>query len=373
MGVTGPTVETQWVKLDERWDVPIIRDIDQVVHYKSWLGSVEGPNPEQWNAIQKNWISFLSATSIRPDANLAPNRKRIRVINEDVSDEELDTRRFYHDRRARSSIQVAIYNTFDLLEGLTERWPRKARLILNRACCPTATQPFQTLGAKPYLGKRRRYQSVWTSIVCFLVYCYDSSGALEEMGLYLSEESQDDVLDIMSAFAMGIQNELEGAVLRLCIKMIMDIAPTASNNPLMWWLTVLVRSAIDESQKPDYLSQGRFLMNIIPMDLDLKGRVEAIQHYAKVLILERTSASWEPSAPEWELEVKRDLDLPERTWLNEDTDQRPSDDDDLRSCDSPAWESMLEYLRNQALAYLGGRKDTETILGEVQKLSKSSR
>ena len=167
---------------------------------------------------------------------------------------------------------------------------------------------------------------------------------------------------------MGIQSELEVAVQELCIKMIMDPNPTASTNPLLWWLTVLVRSAIDSTQQDDYISRGRFLMSIIPMDLDLRSRIEAVQHFSKILVLDRAIASWEPDLPEWELEVKRDLNLPNMDWLDEDIDKRPSDDDDPRACQSPAWQSMLERLNNQTILYLSGRKDVDTVLGEVQKL-----
>lgn len=45
------------------------------------------------------------------------------------------------------------------------------------------------------LGKRRRYQAVWTSLVGFLVHSNDED-ALREMGLKLNEDQINDILDV---------------------------------------------------------------------------------------------------------------------------------------------------------------------------------
>jgi hypothetical protein len=120
----------------------------------------------------------------------------------------------------------------------------------------------------------------------------------------------------------------------------------------------------------DYLSRGRFLMNILSMDLDLYGRLEAIQHHAKVVVLDEALDLWMPYSDDWALEMNRDLDMSHVGWLDEDTEQRPSDDDDPdpRNRDSPAWRSGLENLNHRAMAFLSPRKDIDTVLGEVGKL-----
>ncbi|EXJ57158.1 hypothetical protein A1O7_07503 [Cladophialophora yegresii CBS 114405] len=368
MGMTGVTAQTQFTRFDERWDVSMLLNDIRVQRYSSWLNGAGGPIDEQWIAVKRNWINFLSATSTRPDATLAPTPNATHSDNEQPSGREHDIERFHHDRRVRAAIQVAIFNAFDREERLAERWPQQARLILNRAGCSTATQPFRTLRATADLGKRRRYQAVWASLVCFLVFAHGNQDMLDEMGLVLAEHTEDEVIDILAAIDTGIQSELDAAVRVLCVNMITDHAPTASKNPLFWWLTVLVRSAIEPLQEMDYISRGRFLMNILSMDLDLCGRLEAIQHYAKVLVLDKALDLWRPYSDDWALQVNRDLDAANLDWLDEGKDQPLFDEDDPRTCDSSAWRSMLENLNRWALAYLSTRKDIDTVLGEVGKL-----
>ena len=154
---THTTVRTEWV--DERWAIPISQD-DHPTAYNSWLQSMGAPTPETWNAIQTNWISFLSATSIAPSGHLAPNRKKVQFTGGTRTAQEREKNRFRTDRQVRRDIQKAIWGLFDPLEGLTERWPHQARLILNRASNQTAAQPFQTLAAKSNWRRRRRINAV---------------------------------------------------------------------------------------------------------------------------------------------------------------------------------------------------------------------
>lgn len=66
---------------------------------------------------------------------------------------------------------------------------------------------------------------------------------------------------------------------------------TARGNPIIWWMCVLVRSAV--SGEVDYISKGRFNRNPLPMDMDLAARVGAVIHYSKALVLDRAFWSWE--------------------------------------------------------------------------------
>ncbi|KAJ9615649.1 hypothetical protein H2200_001725 [Cladophialophora chaetospira] len=368
MSVTGSTAQTQFSRFGERWDVPIIADSKHIEFYQSWHRSIEGPTTDQWTTIKRNWISFLSATCARPNADLAPHNKKPAVDGEASADDETDVKRFERDCRVRSSVQVATYRVFDCREREAEGWPRQARLIINRACSSTATEPFRTLRANADLGKRRRYQAMWASLVCFLVYCYDNSIDLKNMGLQLAEHIEDGVFDILDDIKAGIMAEEEAAVAALCENMFKGLVPTASENPILWWLTVLVRSAIDPLQELDYISRGCFLMNILPMDLDLPGRIEAIQHYTKVFVLDLAIGMFIQFSRDRGLEILRDLDSADLDWLDDATAQRPSDDDDPRNCDSPAWTIMLEDLKRWALMFLGSRRDIDTVLGEVWKL-----
>lgn len=170
---TKPTTQTEWY--DERWDVPAIKESDRA-RYQSWLessGCLAAFDPQKWEAIKTNWISFLSATSMMPKAELAPRRKAV-VFGPVDSESPMDQAdRFKSDRKTRRSLQQAVWKTLDHLEGLTERWPSKARSTLNEPFDGGEVTPFETLGAKVNLRKRRRMNAVWTGLICFLVHSYD--------------------------------------------------------------------------------------------------------------------------------------------------------------------------------------------------------
>lgn len=370
---TSPSTRTRW--LDERWDVPPIHENDRAV-YQSWLESIEfraASHPETWQAIKANWISFLSVSGDQPSSALAPNRKKLQWLGGSETQQQRDTHRFQTDRKIFQAIQNAVWKVFDGLEALTERWPPQARRILNQVT--DLTEPFQTLGARPSLRRRRRFNAVWTSLLCFLIYAYDDKGSLEEMGLCLSEEMCDSILDIAEAEAWSVmplsmdgpKGQLEAAVQGLCLEMIMDHKPTTTTNPLLWWMAVLVHSSLTplKPEMDDYISRGRFRLNILPMDIDVRTRIEALQHYAKVLLLDHTFNTWETSSARLQ-EVQRELNMVSNEWLNAETDQRPPVENDPRTCQSAAWRSLLNYLRSESDTYLGGQDGT--VLGVAQAL-----
>lgn len=186
---------------DERHDVPAMTKADRA-GCERWFRKVgflrPGEDDEIWKKIQRNWIAFLSATSPMPDITLAPNRKVVRFPSGDGIGEEGERERkarFRKDRRQRMVIQASFWNGLDGLEVLAQRWPPVARAALNGMDKVPDQEPFQTLAPIWDLGKRRRYQAVWTSLVGFLVHSHDE-GALEEMGLKLNEGQVDDVLDV---------------------------------------------------------------------------------------------------------------------------------------------------------------------------------
>lgn len=61
-----------------------------------------------------------------------------------------------------------------------------------------------------------------------------------------------------------------------------------------------------------------------------------MQHYAKVLVLDHAFRTWEPHPRDWIIEVGGELDMVDNMWPNEDTDQRPPEDSDIRICDLAA-------------------------------------
>ena len=140
----------------------------------------------------------------------------------------------------------------DSAEAMVERWPAKARVVLN-AMDKEPDEDFHTFAAIWDLGRRRRCQAVLSSLVSFLLYCNDE-GTLQEMGLELNEDQFDDILDIEQAvwlvdrqdirkkalFAFqGVWAAVRGLVLTALVKK----RSTPRNNPLLWWMAILVRSA----------------------------------------------------------------------------------------------------------------------------------
>jgi hypothetical protein len=104
------------------------------------------------------------------------------------------------------------------------------------------------------------------------------------------------------------------------------------------------------------------------MDLDIHERCEAIQHYAKVLVLSSKTVLWRNLRPDWVDEVKQELVSRNLDWLDEDSGQRPSSQDEPGFCDTPAWRSMLESVKHWSTILLSRRRDIDTVLGEVQRL-----
>lgn len=184
------------------------------------------------------------------------------------------------------------------------------------------------------------------------------------MGLDVSEELGDSILDVMEAevfFGRPVAtNELDGplqsAVQCLLTEMVTDSKATFQSNPLMWWTVILVQSALLEGPD-DYISRGRFNMNLLPMDLDIRERLEGLAHYSKVLVLDLTLHTWETTPIRLD-EVQKELNKVDMEWLNADDDRRPAAGTDQRTCSSAAWKDLLKFLRKQRKAFLGEQKGT---------------
>ena len=319
-----------------------------------------------WENIKRNWIGYLSATSTAPDATLAPNRKAVRFTSGEEGAGE-QRRRFSDDRKRRMSIQSAFWNGLDAIEAMTERWPRAARAALNRMDGGEDRGAFESLASVRDLGKRRRYQAVWTSLVGFLMHSV-SEGTLEEMGLQLDEDQIDDVLDIeqevwsVDLRAIARRREKGGfenvwaPIQQLLFKALGRPNSTARNNPLVWWMTVLARSVV--SDKEDFIGSGRFRNNPMPMDVDIKGRLGAMVHYSKVLVLDHAFWSLPEEGTPWVMEVQSTLNMVSIEWINDAEGRRPDESSDKPLYSSVAWQVMVAHIKGLSETYLGGRAKT---------------
>lgn len=356
---TDSSINTQWQ--DERPDVPTIAP-QHVSVCQDWLASIDFPALHQqsstmWHAISSNWISFLSATSKNPSPILAPNRKKIqwgpgRESNADSK------RRFRTDTRVRISVQNALWRLFDSKEALVERWPAHARLTISRAVNENSTIPFASLFED--FAKQRRFNSVWSSLICFLLYCSEEDGSIEEMGLVLSEDLEDDLLDIQNAlifdkFPMAEENieqgQTEEEIYSLILKLLTDTNATPTTNPLLWWIAILVRSSIEQGSD-DYISRGHFGRNILPMDLDIQGRLEGVLHFAKVFLLDLAFTTWKPVPNTQLLEVQEELNAVDNQWISKFDSTKPTSYSDKRKCNSPAWNGILDHISITMLKYI---------------------
>lgn len=102
-------------------------------------------------------------------------------------------------------------------------------------------------------------------------------------------------------------------------------------------------------------------MKILPMDVDIRERLEGLAHYSKVFVLESTFNTWQTTSIRLP-EVRKELNEANISWLNADNDQRPAGMDQ-RMCDSAAWKDLLEFLRNQRKAFL--EEQDETVMRQL--------
>ncbi|KAF2175413.1 hypothetical protein K469DRAFT_756260 [Zopfia rhizophila CBS 207.26] len=360
---TDPSTTTQW--RDEDPTVPPITTQHRPI-FHTFLASLDSPvahDQSTWRAITSNWLSFLSATSKYPSSALAPNRK---IVQWETGPESNARRkkRFQDDARVRFSVQGAVWRLFDSTEALVERWPAQARLLMNRVTDGESATPLVSL--METFGKQRRWNSVWSSLICFLLYCHEERGSLKEMGLDLRSNLQNDLLDIQNALITEGYPEpgedqdsglVEQEIGSFILNLLTDTHATSRTNPLMWWMAVLVRSSLQQGSD-DYISRGRFNRNILPMDLDARGRLDALLYYAKVFLLDMAFHTWEPVPKTQVLEVQKDLNIVDNSWIGQFSSERPACRPDNRTCDSPAWKSILNHIETTFAKYLGGQEGT---------------
>ncbi|TIC89480.1 hypothetical protein CH35J_012866 [Colletotrichum higginsianum] len=202
-----------------RDDVPAIRAEERPV-CETWLRCIGflGPGRDggEWEAIKTNWVGFLTATR-------SPARGTGLMTAQE-------------DHRARRVLQTAFWDGADGLEGLAERWPAAARRVLTQAAEGPHALPFESLGPKWLLDRRRRFQSMWTGLVCFLAYS-KQHGTLEQMGLSLNKARTDDLLDVVqdatATSVLGNPGRLFHSTLDFLTALIVDKEATAHTNAIL--------------------------------------------------------------------------------------------------------------------------------------------
>ena len=140
------------------------------------------------------------------------------------------------------------------------------------------------------------------------------------------------------------------------MELITDPKAMFRTNSLLWWIGILVQSSL-QTGEGDCISRGRFILNVLTMDMDIRERLESILHYCKVFVLDYSMKTWETSTASLG-EVHLIMKEVSLEWLHTDDDQRPAVTADTRNCQSVTWQDLVEHVRRQSRAFLGDKSKT---------------
>jgi hypothetical protein len=260
-------------------------------------------------------------------------------------------------------IEQGLINLFHFANSTTERWPRTIRVMLTKLGeADTEHHPFESWVGPQGLEKRKQATRVWTELVQFLVLEYhvnnmswsadhssvtimDSSGYLTQMRLTLSNERADDIMDIVEAHInVAITGDLEyirAPIHDFLLNIIMQEKPTPRNNPLLFWVALLL-------QTEEFGNQPRFEFGSMKDMLTMREKLEAIVHYARVLILDYAFKSWgtsrsNPVAQQWASAIEKALNPGNLGWLDTGAPRPADQEGDPSDFQDPHWVSFVAY------------------------------
>ena len=259
----------------------------------------------------------------------------------------------YREEGPNDDLAKLVVNLFSGSNAAIERWPLKVRVLLNQTKHET-DNPFETWARPRDLEKRKLAISTWSNMLSFIVrYWTFDCRELERMGLFLSEDMKHILENIDFWLKLGKNpKRIKDAISEFFTLAIMDPEPSVRTNPVLWWLVVLIQSQIFDKQPK--LPLGGIDKGTVPC-LDFRGNLEAMNHYARVLILETAVKIWKPKDPQ---SAERALSYvndshQHSNWVNEDA-ERPevsvSDENDLLS--APAWQDFLAHLQSLVTTWL---------------------
>lgn len=224
--------------------------------------------------------------------------------------------------------------------------------------------PFQTWAQPKYLERRKQAVAVWYGLLDLLAFAWTVHGReerLREAGFEPSGEFID-LIDDLHLYAI-IQDRFRPrksvvveTVEAFFLRAISDPSPTVRTNPLLWWVAVLVHG--------DVLQQHQRLpihMPGSPDTLALPDKLQALEHYSRVLVMNDTFKRWvtesspnamSPAGPHQQ-EGGRWVEQTDVAWVDADMDEPAADapraEPDLGS---PAWEDWHKTLRKAAETWL---------------------
>ena len=131
-------------------------------------------------------------------------------------------------------------------------------------------------------------------MLCFIAAYWDiSCRDLESMGLLLSEDMKAHIENVSIWGELGgNRKRTEEAANDIFILAITDPKPSPRTNPILWWLTAGIRDLlVDRLLGLPMEGLKKDSVQIVELD----GKLEALDYFARVLILEVLIHMWTPS------------------------------------------------------------------------------
>lgn len=196
----------------------------------------------------------------------------------------------YLQREPPWTVWKSVMTMLDLLDAKAERWPLQIQLLLNQDHY-TSNGPFGTMAHQRDLKRRQQAMSVWANMLCFIAACWDiSCRDLERMGLFLGEDMKVHIENVSIWCELGgNRKRTEEAAKDFFILAVTDPKPSPRTNPILWWLTAVIHNRLVDGL-PTKGAEKDSVRN-----LDLDGKLEALDYFARVLILEVLIHTWTPS------------------------------------------------------------------------------
>ena len=247
----------------------------------------------------------------------------------------------------------------EFLHAKAQRWPLQVRILLNKDRY-TLEEPFETAARQGDLKRRQRAMSVWANMLCFIAAYWDISCCdLERMGLFLSEDMKVHIENVSIWGELGgNRKRIEEAAKDFFILAVTDPKPSPRTNPILWWLTAVINNKWLINGPLEMAIEGVDKVSV--QDIYLDGKFEALDYFARVLILEVSIHTWTPSdmyrriswPPSYRLQasamkqqILTFLDRTDPTWVYQDKEMLGIlSRNDERILSTPAWRECIAHL-----------------------------
>jgi hypothetical protein len=131
------------------------------------------------------------------------------------------------------------------------------------------------------------------------------------------------------------------------VRVVTEDSATARTNPIVWWLVVLIQTEVVESQPVWTVAE-------LKDELDFPHKVQAIDHYRRILILDIGYSQWiRDRSPQWggedeKQDMRESLNEVNLDWIDQDQDRLQMNMIDnyqeLRQYHSPVWTMCMSCM-----------------------------